>query len=125
MKERRERVERERTGERERGTVREKGGGCPPRSRTAPPLGALGLAAGQVAALGCAGHRQGGVAPATPKREGEKEGGLLPPSVHAQGAQVGPLVAHGRRHAAGGAQNRGGAGHPKKRGKGEGVWVLG
>ena len=42
----------------------------------------------------------------------------MPPSAHAQGAQAGPLAAHGRRHTAGGAQNWGGAGHPKEKKEG-------
>jgi len=109
----------------------------PSSSRTAPPSGALGLAAGQAAAPGGAGHRrgsgaghspgeekeeEGAVAPSTEKGRGlcpppteEKRGGLLPPSTaDAQGAQVGPLAGHGRRPAAGGAHARGGAGHPKR-----------
>ena len=108
--------ERDWTGEREREMDRREssGGLLPPLlTHSAPLWGRSAWPPARprpVAALGGAGHRQGGVAPATPKREGEKEGG------DAQGAQVGPLVAHGRRHAAGGAQIRGGAGHPKEKG---------
>jgi len=134
----RENLERERerdwTGEREREDRRESSGGLlPPCSRTAPPLGALGLAAGQATPGGGAGRRRppaGGSGAGHSQERGRERGGLSPPSAHAQGAQVGPLVAHGRRHAAGGAQTWGGAGHPKKRGKergfgfggGEALW---
>ena len=58
---------------------REKGGCCPPSAHTQrPPLGALGLAAGQVAAPGGAGHRQGEWRRPLPRREGEKEGAVAP-----------------------------------------------
>ena len=43
-----------------------------------------------MAALGGAGHRQGGVAPATPKREGEKEGGCRPPQLTHRGPRWAP-----------------------------------
>jgi len=98
----------------------------PPGSRTAPPLGAHGLAAGQAAAPGGAGRRQGsgaGHSPGEREEEGavapstEKEGGFAPLST-CTGAQAGPLAAHGRRRTAGGAPNWGGAGHPKERRRG-------
>jgi len=60
-----------------------------------------------------AGHSPG-------ERERKRRGAVCPPSAHAQGAQVGPLVARGRRHTAGGARIWGGAGHPKREGKGRG-----
>jgi len=146
-----ERVERE-SWERERGNPRrekervfkgERGrtGGLAPLWFPAqrPLLGAPGLAAGQVAAPGGAGHRQrkegapppqqstgGGFAPLQQRERGalppfnrRKERGLAPPSQVKHGAQVGPLAARDRRQGAGGAKSRGGSGHPKGEGKEE------
>jgi len=68
-----------------------------------------------------------GVAPATPQERKERGGccplsrerkrGLLPPpqTTH-RGATLAPLAAHDRRHSTGGAQDWGGAGHPKEEG---------
>ena len=77
----------------------------PSLPHTAPPLGALGLAAGHRRGSG-AGHspgeaEKGGLLPPFSQ---EKERGLAPLSAHAQGAQAGPLAAHGRRYTAGGAR---------------------
>ena len=130
----RERGERERVNRRERERSREREGEiqgvvAPLAHTQRPPLGALGLAAGQAAAPGGAGRRRGSGAGHSPgegrKRRGgccplnrEKERGLAPLTARAQGAQVGPLVAHGRRRTAGGAPNWGGTGHPKGRRRG-------
>ena len=56
--------------------------------------------------------------------EKKKERGLLPPSRSRTGGQVGPLATRGRRRRAGGAQDWGGAGHPKEEGKKEGDFGL-
>ena len=47
-------------------------------AHSAPPLGALGLAAGQVAAPGGAGHRRGRGAGHSPGEEKEEEGAVAP-----------------------------------------------
>ena len=59
------------------------------------------------------------MASATPKKRERKRGAVAPPLRPRAGGHPGPLAAHGRRRAAGGAQIRGGAGHPKVKKKRE------
>jgi len=69
---------------------------------------------------GCAGRRgrrRQGWPPATPKERERKRGAIAPPLRPRTGGHPGPTAAHGRRRAAGGAQIRGGAGHPKEEGE--------
>ena len=111
--------------------MREKKGAVAPLSLlTARPRGLAVASPGPAPAAlrwppargGCAGHpkekRERGKRGEREVRERERErererGGLLPPSVHAQRATLAPWPPT----AAGGAQSRGGAGHPKKRGE--------
>ena len=123
-----------------------KGGLLPPSGPRAqhPLLGVPGLAAGQVAAPGGAAHRKrrGRLPPQQNHRRGlcpppaKKPGGLLPPCNRERGGLPpslathrgpgGPLAARDRRQGAGGAEVRGGSGHPEeKRGRGGvGIWVF-
>ena len=116
-----------------------KGGCCPPLDPAQRPhLGAPGLAAGHVAAPGGAGHRkrkEGAAAPSTEPQEGalppssketrgavaplqQRERGFAPLSGHAQGPRWAPGCPRPPA-TAGGAQDRGGSGHPEeKRGRG-------
>jgi len=128
-------------GERKQGGPREKvnrEGALPlPGSTHSTPVGVPGLAAGHAAAPGGAGRRQGkvgapppqqiteeGALPPSSKKPGgccplqQRERGGLPPSLATHRGPGGPLAARGRRQGAGGAEPRGGSGHPESEGRG-------